>query len=85
MREKGNPLSVVLVGICLLFLLVLSGGAQRQTSQPQVGLYVPYRYGAASRLLVNTSTGKLCWPANLSKQAQTLDAIEMNTPVCGTE
>jgi len=84
MREKGNPLPVVLVGICLLFLLVLSGGAQRQNSQPQVGLYVPYRY-TVSRLLLNTSTGKLCWPANLSKQAQTLDVIEVNSPVCGTE
>jgi len=85
MRDKNSPAAVILVGAALLFLLVLSGGAQRPTSQPQVGLYVPYRYGAASRLLVNTSTGKLCWPANVSKQAQTLDVIEMNTPVCGTE
>ncbi len=84
MRDNTNPSSVILVGAALLFLLVLSGGAG-PTSQPQVGLYVPYRYGAASRLLVNTSTGRLCWPANVSKQAQTLDPIELTAPACGTE
>jgi hypothetical protein len=84
MRDKTNPASVLLVGAALFFLLALSGGAG-PTSQPQIGLYVPYRYGAASRLLVNTSNGKLCWPANVAKQAQTLDPIELNAPACGTE
>jgi len=84
MRDKTNPASAILVGAALLFLLVLSGGAG-PASQPQVGLYVPYRYGTASRLLVNTSTGKLCWPTNVAKQSQTLDPIELNAPACGTE
>lgn len=84
MGDKGNPGRVALLAVLFLFLFVLSGGAQRQNSQPQVGLYVPYRH-TVSRLLLNTSNGKLCWPANVSKQAQTLDVIEVNSPVCGTE
>ena len=81
MNRKGEMIVRILLVVGVLLLLAFFLSPRKHASPAPVGVYVAYRH-SQSRLLVNTSNGKLCWPANQAKEGQ---IPEINFPACGSE